>query len=761
VDFIIKWRWFVLIGTIVLAFVLVQGAKNLGLSTDYRVFFSKDNPDLVAFDSLENIYTKNDNVLFIVSPNDGEIFEEKTLNAILEITKESWQLPYSTRVDSITNFQHTWANGDELVVEDLLTEKNISAETIKRVKEVSLSEPFIYRKLISKDGNATGINVRIQLPGKSTQEIPEVSAAATEMKDTFKSKYPELDIKLVGIAMMNNAFAETPIKDMQFVMPLMFFVFIFGLLFFLRSIFSSGITLFIVILSAFSTLGIAGYFGTFLDPVSSSVPNIILTLAVADSIHILITFFESLRAGKSRLESIFESFEVNAKPVFLTSLTTAIGFLSLNFSDSPPFRLLGNLTAIGVFAAWFYSMTFLPAALAILPIRAPKKSHISTKAVDFVTNLVINHNKKILAGLGAITIFLLVSIFSLNINDRYHEYFSKKLDIRNAMEYSIKKLNGVYVSSFSLESGESSGVSHPEFLQKVDEFTSWLRNRPEVEHVNSFSDTMKRLNKNMNADDPNYYKIPETRDLGAQYLLLYELSLPYGLDINDQLNIDKSSIRLDVTYSNPDLKVIEKSGMESNRWLNENGTESMKNNRAAGTTLMFANITRRNIESMIIGTIVGFGLIAIILMIALMSFKIGLISLIPNILPTAMAFGIWALIKGEVGFAVSVVASISIGIIVDDTVHFLSKYHRAKYKMGYETRDAIRYAFETVGTAIIGTSFIIALGFAMLGFSTFRVTAYMGLITSLAIICALITDFFLLPSLLIAIDNNKKQRRSQ
>ncbi len=345
----------------------------------------------------------------------------------------------------------------------------------------------------------------------------------------------------------------------------------------------------------------------------------------------------------------------------------------------------------------------------------------------------------------------------MDINDRYHEYFSTKLDIRKSMEFSIENLSGVYITSFSLESGDTNGVSDPEYLSKVSDFTDWLRARPEVSHVNSFSDTMKRLNKNMNSDDPSYHKLPDNRELGAQYLLLYEMSLPYGLDVNDQINVDKSSLRLDVTYSDTNLNKIVQSSKDANHWIAQNGTDSMKENRGAGTTLMFGNITKRNIDAMIIGTFVGFGMIAVILMLALWSVRIGTISLIPNILPSAMAFGVWAILIGEVGFAVSVIASISIGIIVDDTVHFLTKYHRARTELGCDTPDAIRYAFQTVGTAILGTSFIIAAGFAMLGLSTFRVTSYMGLLTSLAIVCALITDFLLLPALLLILDKDKKQ----
>ncbi len=759
INCVIRWRWVVLVGSLLIAILLGSGAKNLGLSTNYRVFFSKDNPDLLAFDSLENIYTKNDNVLFLIRPRSGDVFNNNTLAAVYEITEEAWQIPYSTRVDSLSNYQHTWADGDNLVVEDLIPDKEISTYHIERAREVSLNEPLLYGRIISKDSKTAGINVRIQLPGVTSEEIPAVADYSKKLRDKYIELYPDLEIKLAGISMLNNAFAETPLKDMQFVMPLMFGVFVFALLLFLRSGLASGTTLLLVVLSTVTALGTAGFIGAFLDPTSSSAPYVILTLAVADSIHILVTFFGAMRSGKNRYEAIHESFSLNAKPVLLTSITTAIGFLSLNFSDSPPFRLLGNITAFGVMVAWFFSMTFLPAALAILPIKAPKTISFSNGLTEKLSNLVIVQHKKIVVVLGSLVVLLMLTIPTMKINDKYHEYFSSDLDIRSAMEFSLKNLNGVYTSSFSLDSGETNGVSDPEYLSRVEQFTNWLRQRNEVSHVVSFSDTMKRLNKNMNGDDPSFYRIPENQQLGAQYLLLYEMSLPYGLDVNDQINIDKSSLRIDVTYGDVDLNIIEQSAKDAINWLKFNGIASMQNAKPSGPTLMFANITRRNIDGMILGTIVGFGLISLILMIALKSFRMGVISLIPNILPAVMAFGVWAIIKGQVGFAVSIIASLSIGIIVDDTVHFLSKYHRARKELGFDTNKAIRYAFENVGSALVGTSFIIAAGFVMLGFSTFRVTAYMGMLTSLAIICALIADFLLLPSILLVLDKEKVKEK--
>ncbi len=454
-------------------------------------------------------------------------------------------------------------------------------------------------------------------------------------------------------------------------------------------------------------------------------------------------------------DAIVDAMVINGQPVFLTSLTTAIGFLTLNFSDSPPFRLLGNLTAFGVGAAWLYSMTVLPAVLSMTSGRVPAQDRpgLLQQGVECLALVVTSRSRPILVGAVAVVAVLVGLVPTLRINDQYFEYFDHSLPIRGGTEFAMEHLTGPYITSFSLESGESQGVSDPEFLGVVQDFTEWLEARPAVAHVNSFSHTMKRLNMNMHGDDPAFFRQPDTRNLGAQYLLLYEMSLPYGLDVNDQINVDKSALRLDVTYGDVDVATIEEETLAAEAWLREHGTPSMGTARGTGPAMMFAKITRRNIASMILGTGFGFLLISGILVFALRSVRLGIISLVPNVVPTLMAFGFWALLVGEVGFAVSVIAGLSIGIIVDDTVHFLSKYNRARRRMS--ARDAVDYAFEHVGPALVATTVIVAVGFTMLGLSSFRVTAYMGGLTALTVICALAVDFLLLPALLIAFDGER------
>ena len=471
------------------------------------------------------------------------------------------------------------------------------------------------------------------------------------------------------------------------------------------------------------------------------------------------TWLQLRRESATKLDALAEAIRINVTPVFLTSITTAVGFLSLNFSDSPPFRLLGNISAFGVMVAWVYSMTVLPALVAILPARDTVRAGWGRldAVMERFSDLLVCRYRPVLATVAIAAVILSLSIARLNVNDQYIDYFDRSLPIRVASDFTVDHLSGIYSTTYSLDAGGSQEVPNPEYLAAVDAFADYLESRPAVVHVNSFTRTMKRLNQNLHSDDPAEYRLPDDQQLAAQYLLLYELSLPHGLDVNDQLDVDKSSLRLDVTYGDVDMARVEDETRLSEAWLAEHGTESMRSGRATGVPMIFGQITRRNIGSMFLGTSLGFLLIAGILVAALRSLRIGVISLIPNILPAAMAFGIWAWLVGDVGFAVSVVAGLSIGIIVDDTVHFLTKYNLGRREKGMAAPDAVRYAFRTVGAAILGNTFIVAVGFAMLGLSTFRVTSYMGMLTSLTVVSALVVDFLLLPTLLVAFDHRKSE----
>ncbi|MBL4601172.1 MAG: MMPL family transporter, partial [Emcibacteraceae bacterium] len=369
-HFILKWRWMVIIFSLLVTFVAASGLQHLGFASDYRVFFGKDNPQLKAFEEMQKVYSKDDNILFVIKPNEGDVFTPKLLRGIQDLTEKAWKAPFSTRVDSLTNFQHSYAVEDDLIVEDLVHKSNALAPSdLARIKDIALNDPLLVKRLISTDGTTTAVNITFSLPQKELTEIPITMEFVRNLADEFRANNPDTELAVTGMVAMNAAFFEASMKDMSTLIPIMYGVLLLATFLVLRSISGTVATLFVIALSAIAAMGVGGWLGIKLTPPSAIAPTIILTIAIADSIHILVTMFSSMRAGMTKYDAIVESLRVNFGPVFLTSLTTIIGFLSLNFSDSPPFGDLGNITAAGVAGAWFYSILLLPVLMSLLPVR--------------------------------------------------------------------------------------------------------------------------------------------------------------------------------------------------------------------------------------------------------------------------------------------------------------------------------------------------------------------------------------------------------
>lgn len=760
-DLTIRRPFLVIIALFIIAFASAYGASKLTFKSDYRVFFGSENPQLTAFEKMQKTFTKNDGVAFIVAPKDRVVFKEETLAAVYALTTESWQIPYASRVDSITNYQHTVAEDDDLIVADLLLEPELLPELdLEATKNITLTEPVLRKKLISEDASVTVINATIQLPGiDPVTELPEVVGKVREIRAQILEEYPELDIQLSGMIMMNNAFTESSLNDNATLVPIMFLVIALAMIFLLRTITGSIATMVIVVFSITSAMGIAGWMGFFLTGPSASAPTIIVTLAVADCIHILTTLLYEMRHGMEKKKAIIESLRVNFQPILLTSVTTAIGFLSMNFSDSPPFNDLGNIVAMGVMLAFLFSITLFPAMLSVLPIKVVPEAERKSDFMASIANIVIA-KRKILFPASIVVIVGISAFVPQNIlNDNFVKYFDETVPFRQATDFMEERVSGLMTQEIQVDSKESGGINNPEYLKVLADFTDWMREQPETENINVLSDVIKRLNKNMHGDADEYYTLPSERELAAQYLLLYELSLPYGLDLNNQIDVDKAASRIMVTTKN--LTSTQNIDLENriNQWFADNAPNYLAT--TASPNLMFAHIGQRNIYSMLLGTTAALILISLLLGFALRSVKFGFISLIPNLIPAAIGFGLWFFIDGQIGLALSVVTGMTLGIVVDDTVHFLSKYLRARRVKNKDTVEAVRYAFASVGRALWVTTLVLIAGFMVLAQSSFKLNADMGLLTAITIGVALIVDFVFLPPLLMLIDKNKKDTEGE
>ncbi len=741
--------------SIIVVVLCAIGSKNLYFRGDYKVFFEDDNPQRVAYENMQRVFSKNESASIIISAKDGDLFNEKSLALIKTLTDESWQTPLSTRVDSITNFQRTYSLEDDLVVEDLVLEPEwLTPDYIKTVKQVSTTEPDLVNKLISEDGHVAMINITVQLPdGDQTKEITEIGKHLRNLLIPIKQRYPNHEFRLSGIAIMTDAMFIAALKDTITLFPLMFLIITVLLCILLRSIYAAVVTLIIVSLSVVATMGAGGWFGMFINIASVNVPIIITTLAIADSVHIISSTRYYMGAGYSQREAILQSIALNRKAIIMTSVTTAIGFLTLNFAKVPILSDLGNLVAIGVIFACLFSLTLLPALLMMKNLNfAPnnKTNSVTNSKTSNVwlafSNNIQRHFRFILVAAVGLTILSAHLASQNKLNDIAIEYFNKGNEFRQDADFQQDNLSGLSTIDFAIYTDVEHEINNPNYLQVIEDFTLWLENQPEVDHVLSFANTMKRLNMNMENDAPEAYQLPQEREIAAQYLLLYEMSLPYGLDINNQIDINKSATRIMVTLKNLGSEDFTAFESRAKTWMSTHSSEYKMD--AASLPLIFAHIGKANMAGMLQGAIIALVLISGLLLVALKSIKLGLISLIPNLLPALFGFAIWAMISGNISMALSVVLTMTLGIIVDDTVHFLVKYQKA-VDSGSSIKESVQFAFENVGNALTITTIVLASGFGVLAFSDFAINSDMGTLTAIIIALALIIDLLILPAVLL------------
>ena len=752
VHWLLRYRWPVILMTLALAALAGSGVRFLTVDTDYRVFFDEENPYLTAFDRLERTYSKLDTVLFVVKPADDDVFTAKTLSALKQLTDAAWQIPHSTRVDSITNFQHTRADGDDLIVHDLVSDTAaLDDSAVAQIRAVALTEPALARRLVAADAGAAGVVVTIQAPEELQFAEQAVIEHAREIVAEILAAEPDIEIRMTGNVTMAHAFFATVARDLSTLTPMMLVFLTLTLALVTRSASVALAGIIVVLLSAATGLGLGGWFGYDVSGPGSASPTLILTVAIADAIHVLISMRILMRRGVSKQDAIAESLRINWQPVFLTSLTTAIGFLCLNFADAPPFHALGTMAAMGAIAAWIYSVVLLPALLSILPFSIKQSTRQSRWSMEALAEFVIARRSMLLPGMSIIVLICLGSMARLEIDDDIGTYLAKGTEFRDANDFAIEHLSGNYTLEYSLSSGEPHGISGPAYLRNLDKFSRWLRSQPQVIHVASFSDVMRRLNRNMHGDDDEWYRLPVSRELAAQYLLLYEFSLPYGLDLNNQIDIEKSATRLTVTMRRISTVDTRDFLNRIDTWMHANLPPVMHAS-AASPHVMFSFIFFENIRSMLLGTAIAFAAISLLLALALRSWKMGLLSFAPNLAPAFMAFGVYAVFESNVGLPAAMVTVTALGLIVDATVHFLSKYLRARREEGVSSEDAIRYAFATVGTALWICSTVLIVGFSILRMSTFKINATLGTLVALTVGLALIVDFLLLPALLMAVD---------
>ncbi len=742
-----KWVCFI---TLVVTLICVLGLGGLSSSNDYRAFLDDDYPGMLELAEVESRFAENKVGSVFVQPNEGSIFTPEGLALLRELTEELWSVSRIKRVDSLTNFQFTKAIGDDLYVQDLVPLDSALGEAeIALAREVALSDPAIVDLMVSRDESVAAIVLTFDFSGADSLDATQRDMVAEEILAVMARHQSEpSDFKIIESGMFfGDYYSDRYLNEInELLMPVMLLVMMVLLTILLRS-FSGLIAATIVVVgSGVITMGILGWAGMLLEAVAAMGPIVIMTLAVADSVHIIVGAQAALGRGMDKAAAIKESLRINFMPVFLTSLTTALGVITFVFTDFPSLRKLGVIIAIGVSVAFILSVTILPVLLRWMPLKPRSPDSAGQEFFTVLASFSMRNAKLILPVALIASLVLSFGITRGVVDESFQNLFKPHTDIAKSIKVADEKLAGLLQLDVAVFGNQPNEVITPTFLKTLDDFKQWALDQENVTHVQTVSDTFKRLNKSMHGDDESWYRLPDNRELAAQYLLLYEMSLPVGLDLSTQISLDKSATRLAVSATNVEGANVLRLQRSIRKWFADNAPQYRV--IATGLVPLMSEVTTEQLApKMARGGIIAVMMVSLVLFFALRSWLLGTLGMLANVIPIAVGYGLWALSGQIYNFVVISVAGICLGMVVDFAVHFIDKF-RHSFQQGRGVEASIHYAFEKVAGPITITAAVLMAGFFVLSFTNTATFDGLGLLTPIIILLALTFDLLVLPALL-------------
>jgi hypothetical protein len=758
---VIKYRWpIVILLPIFIITVFALNIKNAAVETDWKIWFDESSPIIKNFEHFKKTFGSDDR-LMIALHNEKGVFRKDILQSIQKITQALWETKSIARVDSITNYQYVHVNPedkDEIIVEDFLQEiSSLNQQQLEQKKKIATTDVQTKNLLISEDGKSAVILARMVY---SAHLKPKDYIALYKNAGKIIEQYKIEDVQYynIGVPAYTNAFMNAMGSNAKIFLPtiLITVILLLGIIF--RNIWSIILPLSVIILTILFIAGFTFGLGYKLNTITSMFPVFILAIGIADSIHIFWVWKHKRQEGMDNEQSILFTIEKNFTPALITSLTTFAGFISLAVSSIIPLQAFGLLLASGALTAFLLSIVLLPALFSVINPKIKIKEKKTIKLREYIhqyVDFIVRNDKKIFAVSIFFTLVCIVGIKDLNIDTEFAKQFDESTQIRKDADFVEKNIGGTISVEIIIDSKEKSGIYDPKLLKNVDEFNkAFMQKYARVRHIKSLTQVVKRYNELMNGGDKSFYKIPDSRKLISQYMLLYSLSLPQGMGINDMMDVDSRYLRITAMINiASEAQKLQMYAWTKNWWK----THSNYTATIEGLTMISAHMRMELTDTMIKSISLALALVTLIFWITFKSKFFMLISIFPNIAPLLIGLGLtgWFGINLDLGMAIVFV--VIIGIAIDDTVHFLSKYKSAVNK-GKNYKSAIEESLLLSGNAIIITTVILVMGFGTFLLSDFAFYSNFGLLSSISLSLAVLFDLVLLPAIISMTRKDKSER---
>ncbi len=735
--------------TLVVALTAIcwAGLPRIVTNFTHTAFFYDDDPMLLGFNQFERQFGNDDAVTLVVHSPSG-IFDKDSAELMRDITTDLWKVPEVIHVESLSNFSWVHAQGDDIIVEPLFPDfDEITEPLLEKRKSIALGHEILPDYLISKDGTVGLLFARLK-PGFARPPDNQVVIDSTR-KVIKKYKRTDHEFFITGGPAINNAFKESSEKDMQTLIPIVLLLVVLFLALSLRTVGGTLMPFLVIVTTVSATFALAGWLGLEVNAITAIIPQVLIAIGVADSVHILTSFIQARRRGDEKREAARYALTNNFVPTILTSVSTSIGFFAFFTANLKPISGLGVLAGLGTLYAWFVTYFLLGPLISRAPSFVKQKTERTayepTAQAYAVADMLYARRAPIFA-LFAVLCAGAIGLATQNVvNSDPFKYFAEGYPLRDAQDFVLEHLGGVPSFETVVTAGEEGGIKNPEFLAKVERLEQ--KAVVELDGINravSLIDILRQTNRSLNRGDEAFYKLPTDRETIAQEKFLYEMSLPQGRDINDRVTVKNDALRISFVSTISD----------SNTWMNTaKKIESIAEDlgldaHVTGKTLLYQSTNSYVVSSFITSLSIATVLISILLIVFFRSFRIGGIALLPNMIPLVFGGAILNLLGAPLDVGTMLVCSVCLGIAVDDTIHVMANFNRHMQE-GRDPRSATAMVVTHTWPALMTTTLVLAAGFGILAFGTFVPNINFGVMSAVVLVTALITDLVFLPALLM------------
>lgn len=707
----------------------------------YKIWHNDDDPLIHTFNDFQNDFGNDDKAVIAIESKKG-IFTNETLAIIKGLTKDFWKLSEVGRVESLANAYTMKNTDDELASHPLLSEKaSYSIEELQKIKEEATSNKLISGILIDKNAQMTQIILTAKTDLSKKPDYYTLTKKINEIVEKHKKEH--LTITFVGNIPFTHIFKTITIEDIIFLMPLAIIAFVVIIVFLYRNLWCLITPFLIIGISILAMLGISGYLGHKQSLISSAIPVILLSICMADAIHLLTTYVKELKKGTENTKALRFALAKNLNPTLLTTITTAIGFISFTLSKITPVKTLGIDVAIGVCIAWITSYILIASFGLLFPpnIKAEQKQQ-KLYSFSFIAQVVARYKTAIFIP----SIFIIVAAVHYSSQLEVNMDPRKQFSPEHSLNLSINKIEKYFGTTETIElvinSNKIDGISNPHFLKQVDKLNSWLLDLDYVVSTQSILDIIKELYSTFH-NDPTKKIVPKTKEEISELLFMYSLMTPEELNSNNLISFQQDKIRLSVRWKLFASKLVLKNIKKIEDKAKEMGLDVIVTGKAS----IFHYLTPYVVETFLKSFSIAIIAITLLMIIILKSFRLGLLSLIPNVFPLCVGGSIIYFAGFQFDIGIAIIASVSLGLAVDDSIHFLIDFKKYRDE-GLYTEAAISKVFDGTVPALCFTTLIIATGFATFSLAQYIPNSRFGYMTATIIMIALIADIILLPACL-------------